>query len=159
MNTTIIKRKRPIVAPVETENIKPKKITDYSQGKIYKISSSNCDEVYIGSTIQSLNDRFSCHKSYCNIKNNSSKIVISKGDSIIELIEHFPCESRAELCIREGEIMKDTLNLCNKQVAGRTHKEYLKKYNAENADKIRKYQAKYRADKLKNIVHIEGVGM
>ena len=33
-------------------------------GRIYKIVSSECDSVYIGSTTQQLNARFTCHKSH-----------------------------------------------------------------------------------------------
>ena len=34
----------------------------YSNGKIYKITSSKTNKVYIGSTIQPLKERFRCHK-------------------------------------------------------------------------------------------------
>ena len=62
-------------------------------GKIYKITSSKTDNVYIGSTIQTLNDRFLKHKSnyklYQNNKyaNVSSNEILKHGDAKIELIE------------------------------------------------------------------------
>lgn len=151
---SIIKRKRPIVAPVI---VKTKKVPDYSLGKIYKITSPNCDEVYIGSTICTLKERLKCHKSACKTTNCNSKVVIDKGDAIIELIEDFPCENRTELERREGEIMKATLNCCNERIAGRTVKEYYednviiiieqkKQYRIENADKIRKQKQQFRID-------------
>lgn len=114
-------------------------MADYSQGKIYKITSPNCDEIYIGSTVRSLNDRFLEHKKDCKTKNNSSKIVIDKGDATIELIELFPCDSRTEIERREGEIQKSTLNCCNKVIAGRTPKEHY----SDNVDKIKEQTAEY----------------
>jgi hypothetical protein len=39
-------------------------------GKIYKITSSKTDDVYIGSTIQTLNDRFIKHKSNYKLYQN-----------------------------------------------------------------------------------------
>jgi hypothetical protein len=39
-------------------------MSKYSEGKIYKLTSSQTDKVYIGSTIRSLNVRFSNHKSH-----------------------------------------------------------------------------------------------
>jgi len=119
--------------------IKTKKVPDYSLGKIYKITSPNCDEVYIGSTTQTLKDRLSEHKSACKTKNINSKVVIDKGDAVIELIEDFPCESKKELERREGEIMKTTLNCCNKLIAGRTMKEW----RDENTERIAKQQKQY----------------
>ena len=119
--------------------IKTKKVPDYSLGKIYKITSPNCDEVYIGSTTCSLNDRFSEHKSACKTKKVSSHIVIDKGDAIIQFIEDFPCKSRKELERREGEIMKTVLNYCNKTIPGRTDQEYY----SDNAVEIAKKQKQY----------------
>jgi len=93
---------------------------DYSCSKIYKIISPNSEKVYIGSTIFSLHSRFIKHKYACKIgRRCSSKIIINSGDASIELIELFPCESRAELENREYEIINATLNCCNlKLVAG-----------------------------------------
>ena len=51
---------------------------------IYKISSPNTDDIYIGSTIQSLHRRLSLH--YCQ-KPNTSKKVLDAGDAKIELLE------------------------------------------------------------------------
>ena len=121
---------------------------NYSLGKIYKITSPNCDEVYIGSTTQTLNIRFSEHKSRCITENRNSKIVIDKGDAVIELIEDFPCESKKELFRREGEIMKATLNCCNKYIAGRTKQEWV----AENSVHVKEYHKQYQID---NIIEIK----
>ena len=46
----------------------------YQNGKIYKITSKQTDDVYIGSTIQELNKRLIHHKAkYKTVVNVSSK--------------------------------------------------------------------------------------
>ena len=80
---------------------------DYKNGKIYKITSSSIDKIYIGSTCQSLCKRHSKHKgyykSYLQGKKNiaSSVEIIKLGDSLITLIEDFPCERKEQLLSRE----------------------------------------------------------
>jgi len=136
---------------------------DYSNGKIYKITSPNCEEVYVGSTTQSLDRRLTSHKSDCKIKNCTSKKVIDYGDAAIELIEEFICETRTELERREGEIQKSTLNCCNKIIAGRTNKEWREannytiiqqrvEYQKINKDKIKKRMAEYYQKKKSALV-------
>jgi len=119
---------------------------DYSKGKIYKITSPNCEDVYVGSTTQNLNRRFIGHKSDAKTKNCTSKKVIESGEAVIELIEEFICETRTELERREGEIQKSTLNCCNNNIAGQTLAEY-QIYQAEyykaNTDTILQQKAEY----------------
>ena len=148
----VIKRKRPVVAPVVDPVVAPviiktKKVSDYSKGKIYKITSPNSDQVYIGSTVKSLNDRLCCHIYAGRTTNIYSKIVIDKGKAKIELIELFPCKTRTELCRREGEIIKATLNCCNKFIAGRTIKEWI----ADNAVMLAQYKKQYCIDNAEAI--------
>lgn len=131
---------------------------DYAAGKIYRLWSANCEEVYIGSTTQTLHGRYRGHK--CDAKknkNNSSKIVIASGGAVIELVENFPCESKKELERREGEIIRST-DCCNKCIAGRTDKEwcadntgYYQQYRLDNAVEIAEYQQQYR---ITNADHI-----
>ena len=132
---------------------------NYQNGKIYKLWSPEGDDIYIGSTTQSLCRRKEGHKKL----DCSSKILFEKYEEvIIELIEYFPCNNKEELNKKEGEHIRK--NECiNKQIAGRTHKEYReenadkfkeynKKYNEENADKIKEYNKKYyeeNPDKIK----------
>ncbi len=113
---------------------------DYSQGKIYKVVSPNHSKIYIGSTVKTLADRFSEHKS--NRKCTSVEI-IDAGDSDIKLIEDFPCLDKAQLEDREGEIqLMDWDGCVNKQVAGAVRraggkKEYCKQYQKANAETIK----------------------
>ena len=128
---------------------------NYQNGKIYCIRSPNTEQIYIGSTVDTLCRRFSKHK---NSKTNQtqSKILFDAGDAYIELIELYPCNSKEELNKREGEIMRATLNCCNRYIAGRTNAEYYKdnidkrkEYLEANKDSInekkREYMKKYRA--------------
>lgn len=129
---------------------------DYKQGKIYAIKSPNTDQVYIGSTVQSLQQRFFKHKHACKkrAKMTLSHVIIDVGNAYIELIENYPCESKLELNRREGEIMRDTKNCCNVKIAGRTRKEYFKEnykqiyakhieYNKKHEGKIKEYHSEY----------------
>ena len=145
-------------------------MTDYSKAKIYKIVGG--DELYFGSTTQDLSKRFYTHKREYNKNKNykcSSSILFEKygvENCEIVLVENFECENKEELNRKEGEYLLN--HICvNQRVAGRTNKEYFKKYydkNKEikqqkvknwivnNKDKIKEQRKKYRElnkDKLK----------
>ena len=145
-------------------------MTDYSKAKIYKIVGG--DELYFGSTTQDLSKRFYTHKREYNKNKNykcSSSILFEKygvENCEIVLVENFECENKNELNRKEGEYILN--NICvNQRVAGRTPKEYFKKYYDENKeikqqkvknwivnnkDKIKEQRKKYRElnkDKLK----------
>ncbi len=115
---------------------------DYQQGKIYTIRCRNDDTlIYVGSTTQILSQRWGGHKrdsvKYPNILLYST--IDNKWDNwYIELHEFFPCSSKIELVKREGEVIRD-IGTLNKQIAGRTDKEY----RLENADKIKERKKKY----------------
>ena len=70
---------------------------NYSEGKIYKIVSEKTSSIYVGSTTQTLKDRFRDHKSL----DCSSRELLNFDDAKIVLIENYPCESWHELRIRE----------------------------------------------------------
>ena len=109
---------------------------DYSKGKIYTIRCKTDDDlIYVGSTIQELSTRFAGHKAK-SIKTPNYKIyqVVNNDWSnwYIELYENFPCQNKAELNRREGEIIRLIGNL-NKYIAGRNQQEY----NVDNKEKIK----------------------
>lgn len=110
---------------------------NYQQGKIYSIRSHQTDQIYIGSTTQSLCRRFVKHKQPTNKSN--SKEILKYEDAYIELIELFPCNSKEELNRKEGEHIRASNNCVNKRIAGRTNKEY---YDT-NHDKIAEQQKEY----------------
>ena len=137
---------------METEKMK------FQNGKIYVIRSPSTDKIYIGSTIEKyLSNRFGGHKSnYKNFLNGkyhnvTSFEIIKLGDSYIELLELFPCNSKLELCKREGEMIREhKLNCVNKNIAGRAKKEYQKEYKIDKKEKITKYQKEYNKQNYEN---------
>jgi len=123
---------------------------DYQKAKIYKLWSPQAteDEIYIGSTCDELYKRKNRHKKKAN--DCRSKILFEKYDDVrIELIEYYSCNNKAELLKKEGEYIRN--NKClNRNVAGRTHKEYyqdnkerIQKYAENNKEKITEYQKEY----------------
>ena len=119
---------------------------DYSLGKIYRITGNG--KCYIGSTIQSLDDRLTQHKydyrKYLNGKYHytTSYECVSDENCVIELIENYPCDNRTELERREGEIIQAT-ECVNKNVAGRTDQEYRREYYQANREKIAERHREY----------------
>ena len=104
----------------------------YNSSRIYKIQSSLTDKIYIGSTCQALSQRMAGHMSdynkYLNdnTKSNISSFEIIKlNDAYISLIEECNFNNRQQLEKREGEIIKEQINICvNKLIAGRTRIEW-----------------------------------
>jgi len=134
---------------------------NYQNGKIYSIRSHLTDDVYIGSTIETLANRMSGHKTYykrwlITKKHYTTSYKIIEKDfenCYIELVENYPCNSKNELERREGEIIRAT-TCVNKYIAGRTKKEWendnkeilaekQKKYNDNNKEKIAERTKKY----------------
>ena len=116
-------------------------VVDYYKSKIYKIVSSQIEKVYIGSTTGSLQNRLACHRALFNKwkttgKNYTTSYEVLKfRDAKIELVENFPCMNKRDLLRREGMLIRMT-DCVNKNVAGRTAKEYYE----ENAEAIREKQ-------------------
>ena len=104
-------------------------INKYHKGKIYKLLCNLTGEVYIGSTVLNLKTRLNIHKSKYNFC--KSKQIIERNDYKIILIKLFKCECRYELNREEGIFIKH-IPCINKQVAGRT----LREYQYDNRDKI-----------------------
>ncbi len=141
---------------------------DYSKGKIYTIRNRDDDtKIYVGSTIQSLAVRFGFHKIHSKREKYMNILLYKEvnGDWTnwyIELYENHSCNSREELCKREGEVIR-LIGTLNTKIAGRdikqyrienadNIKEYKKQYRIENADKIKEYKKQYdieNADKVK----------
>jgi hypothetical protein len=140
---------------------------DLSKGKIYKITNDYNDEVYVGSTCDTLIKRFSCHKSHSNNPKKMNRPLYALMREIgterfaIYLIEEFSCVNKYELNQREGHWIRQIGNL-NKRIEGRTKSEYRehnsdkfkiysKQYNEENVEKLTEYRKKYyreNADKI-----------
>jgi len=140
----------------------------YNNGQIYIITAGKL--LYVGSTIQELIKRERVHLSECkaNKKNCDSFPLLRTGAYKMEWYEDFPCNSKAELHRREGEVMLELMEahkkdpslpvVVNRRIAGRTKHEYYEatkdvqlaiQKKAYDADKD-KYRARKRADYAKN---------
>jgi len=119
-------------------------MSDYSQGKIYMLTSQQTPEVYIGSTKETLEERLDIHKNHYKLwlkgKYNyvTSFEIIQYDDCEIHLIEDYPCETRKELEKKEGEYQR-MMDCVNKHIAGRTKKEY----DEDNKEKKKEYMKEY----------------
>jgi hypothetical protein len=114
----------------------------YKSAKIYKIVSEIGKCTYYGSTIQPLCQRLSKHKTKfkCGIYYSSSH-VLKYPDYKIVLVEEYPCNSRLELCMREGWYISN--NECvNKLIAGRDKKQW----DIDNKQHVKQYNKQYRID-------------
>ncbi len=132
---------------------------DYSKGQIYVIRNTLNDNVYVGSTTQTISRRWAEHmRSMRRKKTKHYKIYRAIEDLgidnfYIEFVEAWPCENKGQLCAREGHYirqMDSVKNGYNDVVAGRTHKEC----NAICRERIReKCQSdnEYRENRLKKI--------
>jgi hypothetical protein len=141
----------------------------YQRGKIYKIVDIGYTKCYIGSTIETLSNRMSGHRSaYKSFSKGLNKLVSSGvlfeefglENCKIELIENYPCETKDELHRREGYYIQNT-DCVNKLVAGRkkpewieANKEHLKTYKAQHHQKNKeKYNKKSSENYYNNKAH------
>ena len=144
-------------------------VNKYSNASIYTIRCITDDSlIYVGSTISPIHKRLCSHKADCKRGKGISLYSYIENndwtDWYLELYEKYPCNDRAELCKREGEVIRE-IGTINKSIAGRTKKEYYndnidkikarkkiyyedntdekKIYYLDNADKRKKYQKEY----------------
>jgi hypothetical protein len=112
---------------------------NYQNGKIYTIRSFQTNDIYIGSTVEQLSKRFNKHKVKYNqwkkgtYRNTTSFQILNYEDAYIELLENYPCNSKEELRMKEGEYQRK-MDCVNKRIEGRTHKEYR---NSTEGKKVR----------------------
>jgi hypothetical protein len=115
---------------------------DYQNGKIYKITNCIDDEVYVGSTCQSLSKRYSKHKDTICLKPHfylyQHMVKLGIDRFCITLIEDYPCSNKTELRQREGKFIREQGTL-NQRVEGRTDKQFYQ----DNRDKIIEERRQY----------------
>jgi len=122
---------------------------DYKNSKIYKLWSPEGDEIYIGSTTQSLAQRKAKHK--CHIGVCNSSILFEKYTDVrIELLEEYPCDNKEQLLKKEGEYIRNN-NCVNKVVPGRTNKESSKNYYENNKEHVKEHHKEYRENNKEKI--------
>jgi hypothetical protein len=107
---------------------------DYNHGNIYTSRCKTDDSlIYVGGTTQSLSERMASHRCDCKRRPNICfyEYVDVWDNWYIELFEYFPCNNKEELNKKEGQVLRE-IGTINKQVAGRTDKEWHK----DNKEKI-----------------------
>jgi len=93
---------------------------NYQYGKVYMITNENTKKIYVGSTIHSLEKRFYKHQH--NFKSGeyvaSADLFMLGGETMIVLLEDYPCNNKQELLCREqywmDKLSKDNIELVNK---------------------------------------------
>jgi group I intron endonuclease len=133
---------------------------DYSQAKIYKITNDFNDDIYVGSTCDTLVKRFSTHKADCKKECKSQKPLYKLMNEIgferfrIELIEKLECVDKYQLRQKEGYHIRE-IGTLNKLIAGRTRQEYIlenkqllsekrKEFDLINKEKISEWKKEHR---------------
>ena len=129
---------------------------DYKNGKIYTIRCSEDPSlIYVGSTTQSLSQRWTDHKDATKNLNskkyNNNKLyqeIRNKGIDLfyIELYEEYPCENRNQLHKREGEIIR-LIGTLNSRIAGRNNQEYYIDNKEYINEKGKEYMKEYNKNK------------
>ena len=131
---------------------------NFQEAKIYKITNDHNDDIYVGSTCDSLHKRYSSHKSLSKTKQFPIyKLMNEIGFERfrIELIENYPCDDIYQLRQREGYFIRE-IGTLNEKVAGREHKEYregikgiIKEKNKEYKEKNKEKLSKQKKEKYK----------
>ena len=127
----------------------------YRRGAIYKIVDVGYNKCCIGSTTETLARRLASHKKeykcFLNHKRRgqSTSFLLFEEYGLenckIELVELFPCNSRVELCAREGHHIRSS-DCVNKTIPGRTRQEYRLEYYAKNKEAIQAQTKQYKHD-------------
>ena len=123
-------------------------------GKIYKISSSETTDVYVGSTTKSYNARLCGHRyTYkADLKGHADEMksyeVIEYVDAEIELLYEGVFDSVADLHRLEGEYIQATENCINKYVPGRTRSETARAHTEAHRENIKEQKNEYRLENI-----------
>ena len=153
-------------------------MTDYSKGKTYKIINTIDDNVYVGSTVETLGQRMAKHR--YSMKTQPHYLLYKHMHEIgvkhfyIELIENFFCNDIYELKAREGHYIRQ-IGTLNMLIAGRTHKEWAeshkeqrkqynktyyednkvlyKKYNEDNKEHIKRRTKQHYEDNTQHLLN------
>ena len=118
-------------------------------GYIYKICNKNTDKIYIGSTVNEIEERLNEHKrDYKKYLNNKKKYItsfeiINDQTCFVELIVEVHFDNKHQLHKRERMFIEMYKDICvNKIIPTRTRKEY----DEDNKEKLKEYSKKYRED-------------
>ena len=128
----------------------------YSESKIYKIVNSKTNLCYIGSTTNTLFNRFKSHlHSYNNgnLTTTAKKLFdIDVNSCSIELLQNYACNNRRELHLQEGKFIKlFQPYVVNKKIEGRSQREYKNEHKQEIAEYQKNYKLHHTDDLKRNL--------
>ncbi len=120
---------------------------NFKNAKIYKISNDYNDDIYVGSTCNTLTKRYSLHKCHATTQDHQHKPLYKLINEIgferfrIQLIEECPCEDRYQLRQKEGQYIREmgTLNL---RIAGENKEDRKQKKHLFYQSNKEKYKEK-----------------
>ena len=124
---------------------------DYENAKIYTIRCKTDENlIYVGSTTQTLSQRWTDHKYHFTHVNKQNRVLYKKINEIgfdnfyIELFLEYPCANKSQLQQKEGEITRKIGNM-NMVIAGntigKTKQEYITEY--QHTDKFKEDRKKF----------------
>ncbi len=119
-------------------------MSDYTKGKIYKITNDYNDDIYVGSTCDTLIKRFSRHKRGRTSEVLKHKPLYKLMNEIgyerfrIQLIEECPCDDKYQLRQREAFYIRQmsTMNKTIPFVTKEEKSERIKAYKRSESRKI-----------------------
>ena len=125
---------------------------NYENGKIYKITNDFNESIYIGSTCDTLDKRMQRHK--IDKDKHPNRLLYKLMNEIgfvrfrIELLENFPCSDKYELLQREAAHIRNSQNLLNSEIPGRTEKEWYQDNKEMKKSKSKEYYDLHKAEIL-----------
>jgi hypothetical protein len=128
-------------------------ITAMTSIYFYKITSTNTDKVYVGSTEKDINERLQNHEAHYRLFKDgkysyvTSFEILECKDYIIELLENKICESKEERDTVECKYIINTPNTVNRNLPGRTPEQY----RQDNKEELNEYNRQYRQDNKQEI--------
>lgn len=131
----------------------------YEKAKIFTIRTPHNDKYYIGSTCLDLPRCFrQIRKSFSKYEKGNRHYesvfeLLKLGDTYIELLEDFPCQSKNQLVKRRGELQRENKDFIVNVNLGYTKNEHAKTYREKHKERLKETEKerarKYREEKLK----------
>ena len=143
---------------------------NYQNGKVYAISNSHDDKIYVGATCTSLERRLCSHRT--KSRNDAGSLMTlyqhmrlhGEDNYFITLLEDVPCSDARTLHAREGHWIGE-MGTLNRRISGRTLAQYYMDNQQSIIDKVNAYALKNREQttnqdkmRLRRGLHFPGEG-
>jgi hypothetical protein len=132
----------------------------YNNAKVYKVVNDIDDQIYVGSTKNTLRQRLGAHKSAAK-NQRGGQLIYSHMNKLgaehfyIVLVEAVNCDSRDELRAREEHWRKElkaSLNMFRAIITPEEVKQDHKQYNLEHNERILAQKKQYREEQKEMII-------